>query len=328
MREFYEGKLHEMEELLTQKELESEKLSQELKLMDANHSGGKELAEKLRIKQEQILELRKKQQELARLTSVVSRNESQIVRLRNDILEMKQKKVTLQKQIADERKNHALEVQELKKQSMQKDKELNKVKRESDKKAFEAEKAQQVAEARLEQMNQLKIKYKESEKQLRMATVKRGVMLKAGLDPVMVGRRHSKKTSSVEVDGRETVDYDTLRDFFDQKVAEVGRREALAEKLAQEWEEHLELSTKRDEMAQNGDEDSNDALASLDSQIKCKEDRIRQLASRLGKRRSGESDKGSSGNETFLFGSDFEKVTNGKPVVQGLKCARSPKAEV
>jgi hypothetical protein len=169
-----------------------EKLSEELKKLDKNHSKGKELAERLRQKQEQVAALRKKQAELTRLTAVASRNESQISRLCNDVVEMKQKKVDLQKLITSERKTHFLEVQKLKKESMQKDRELNKVKKISDKKTMEAQKAQQVAKSRLEQMNRLKTKYRETDKRLRMQTVKRGVMRKAGLDPVMVGRRQSK----------------------------------------------------------------------------------------------------------------------------------------
>jgi hypothetical protein len=162
-----------------------EKLSEELKKLDKNHSKGKELAERLRQKQEQVAALRKKQAELTRLTAFASRNESQISRLCNDVVEMKQKKVDLQKLITSERKTHFLE-------SMQKDRELNKVKKISDKKTIEAQKAQQVAKSRLEQMNRLKTKYRETDKRLRIQTVKSDVMRKAGLDPVMVGRRQSK----------------------------------------------------------------------------------------------------------------------------------------
>jgi myosin heavy subunit len=319
MREFYEDKLNEMSTLLAEKETESETLSEELKKLDKNHSGGKELAERLRQKQEQVAGLKKKQAELTRLTAVASRNESQISRLCNDVSEMKQKKVDLQKQITSERKTHFLEVQKLKKESMQKDRELNKVKNISDKKALEAHKAQQVAKSRLEQMNRLKTKYIEADKRLRMQTMKRGVMRKAGLDPVMVGRRQSKtkaadknnKTSREVKD--DAINFDNLRDFFDQKVADVGRREALAEKLAQEWEDHLELSIQRDELlTQDAGGDPSDALESLDSQIKYKEDRIRQFASRLGKRQKELDEKKSQEEEPFLFDQGFTKIIGSK----------------
>jgi kinesin family protein 4/21/27 len=320
MREFYETKLKEMEDLLMQKELESEKLVTDLKQMGDNHGGSPELAEKLRKKQEEIAELKKKQRDLSRLTSVASRNGSQITKLTNDVIEMKQKKVIMQKQITDERKHHAMEVQKLKKEAMQKDRELTKMKTVSDRKTFEAEKAQQMAKTRLDQMNQLKTKYKESEKKLRMQTVKRGVMQKAGLDAVMVGRRESKKkpkdqaaaTPEQAKPNAINIDYDVLRNFFDQKVADVGRREALAEKLAQEWEEHLALTSTREELVQSVDEgDTTEAIEGLDSQIKFKENRIRQLAARLGKRKVADEEEASE-NATFLFDRDFKTVVGGK----------------
>lgn len=314
MREFYEEKLREMETVLVQKEEETEKLSEELKKLDSGNVKSKELSERLKQKQEQLLQLRKKQAELSRLTAVASRNESQISRLRNEVTEMKQKKVDLQKQITTERKNHVTEVQKLKKESMQKDRELNKTKRSLSKKEQEAQKAHQMAKSRLEQMNQLKSKYKETEKRQRMQTVKRGVMTKAGLDPVMVGRRQSKASSgeaslfSTADPNSSIVNVDSLREMFDQKVAEVGRRENLAEKLAQEWEEHLELTMQRDELVQNLENASQSSTTqAIESQIKFKEDRIRQLASRLGKR-DMEPDQKQQGDDSFLFGSDFQQI--------------------
>lgn len=311
-----------MSVLLGEKEKETEKLSEELKLLDENHSSGKEVAERLKRKQQQLAELKKKKAELARLTSVASKNENQISKLHNEVVDMKQKKVELQKQITSERKSHAAEVQRLKKETIKKDKELNKVKKIKDQKTLEAQRAQQMAKSRLEQVNQLKTKYKETEKRLRMQTVKRGVMTKAGLDPVMVGRRPLTKrpqsTSPSESDGK-SVNIDGLRDMFDQKVADVGRREALAEKLAQEWEEHLDLSSRRDELTQTHKEESAEAVEALNSQIKYKEDRIRQLAVRLGKRQRDTEDEVED-DEKFLFGSEFKKAIGSKFQVRRWSC--------
>jgi hypothetical protein len=260
------------------------------------------LRKKLREKQEQVAELRNKQRELTRLTSVATRNESQISKLRNEVTEMKQKKVDLQKQIISERKQHHIEVQKLKKETMKKERELNKVKKTSDKRAQEADNAKKVAKSRLENLNQLKFKYKESEKRFRMQTLKRGVMSKAGYDPVMVGRRQPKKGNATD-NTSNSINVDTLRDFFDQQVADMGRKEALAEKLAQEWEEHLELSIQREEQQVDKGQVDGDLI----SQIKYKEDRIRQLASRLGKRES-EEQKSHGDDESFLFNKEFKAI--------------------
>ena len=305
-----------MESQLSEKAQEAEKLNEELSVLDKNSTHSQALSDRLMLNQQQVADLKRKQAELTRLSSHASRNESQIARLSKEVMDMKHKKVELQKQIATERKNHAQEVQKLKKESMQQQRELNKVKQQKEQKTIEAEKAQQVAKSRLDQVIQLKSRYKESEKRLRILTVKRGVMSRAGLDPIMVGRRQTRGKSgesSSDPQSEEGINIDALRDFFDQKVADVSRREALAEKLAQEWEDHLELSSQRDEIIQNGsgEEDVQESLDSLESRIKFKEERIRQLASRLGKPRK-DTEADSRDDEQFLFTKDFERQVGGK----------------
>lgn len=306
-----------MAAMLSEKEQEAEKLSHELSKLDKDHHESQELADRLKRKQEQLVELKRKQAELTRLTTVASKNESQIAKLTKEVTDMKCKKTELQKQITAERKSHALELQRLKKESMQQQKELNKVKKARDKKTMEAERAQQMAKTRLEQVFQLKNKYKESEKRLRMQTVKRGVMSRAGLDPVMVGRRQTRKTSDLnkgqstsEGQNEDSINIDGLRDFLDQKIADVGRREALAEKLAQEWEEHLDLTSELEDALQNTPDDDGEYVESLESRIKYKEQRIRQLATRLGKPRKESED--SKDEEVFLFTKEFKKYAGSK----------------
>ena len=319
MREFYEDKLKEMEGIVAEKEAETEKLEKELKKIGTGHSKGKEVLERLKEKQAQVAELRRKQSELSRLTNVASRNESQIARLKSDVQEMKSKKIDLQKQIASERKNHMTEVKKMKKESMQKDRELNKAKREVNKKSQEASKAQRIAKARLEQMNQLKMKYKDTEKRLRMKTVKHGVLKKAGLDPVIFGRRRSDEKNNKKQrqnSGQNEADVDKLRDFFDQKVTDVGRRENLAEKLAQEWEAHLELNIQKEDLLSTDGEDEEESLRALESAIKYREERIRQLASKLGKRESRDKENQPT-DEALIFNGEFEEIVGTRALENG-----------
>ena len=320
MREFYEEKLREMEDIVAVKEAETEKLCEELKKIGTGHSRGKELTEKLKVKQAQIADLKRRQSELSRLTSVASRNESQIDRLKNDVREMKSKKIDLQKQITSERKSHMTEVKKMKKEYMQKDRELTKTKREVNKKSQEASKAQKIAKARLEQMTQLKAKYKETEKRLRMKTVKQGVLKKAGLDPIIFGRRQPEDRGGVKhrpkFGDKKEADVDKLRDFFDEKVADVSRRENLAEKLAQEWEEHLELTIQKEEYLQSDDDGQDESLNALDSAIKYREERIRQLASRLGKREKRNREN-KTPNEALIFNKEFNKIAGTKALDNG-----------
>jgi hypothetical protein len=320
MREFYEAKLREMEDIVAVKETETEKLCDELKKIGAGHIRGKELTEKLKAKQAQIAELKRRQSELSRLTNVASRNESQIDRLKNDVREMKSKKIDLQKQITSERKSHMTEVKKMKKESMQKDRELTKTKREVNKKSQEASKAQKIAKARLEQMNQLKAKYKDTEKRLRMKTVKQGVLQKAGLDPIIFGRRQPEDRGGVKhrpkSGNKKEADVNKLRDFFDEKVADVSRRENLAEKLAQEWEEHLELTIQKEEYLQTDEDGQYESLNALDSAIKYREERIRQLASRLGKREKRNKENKTT-DESLIFNKEFNEIVGTKALDNG-----------
>ena len=278
--------------------------------MEQNDGNTSELKKRLQEKEGHIAGLKRRQGELERLTKVSTRSEAEMNRLKEEVANMKHRKVELQKMITSERKSHTGEVRRLRKEVAQSDREAAKWKKISDKKALQAERAQQMAKQRLEQLGQMKSKYKEAERKLRVRTVKRGVMEKAGLDPVMVGRRNTttSKTSAANRAGGKgkdggpsssssssmlssprssTIDVDSIRDFLDQKVADVGRKEALADKLANEWEDHLMLAAKKEEvlecMAAGDTEGTEETIEGLDVQLKYKQERIRQLAQRLGK---------------------------------------------
>jgi hypothetical protein len=233
-------------------------------------------------------------------------------------------------------------MKELEKSALLKDKELAKVKRISNKREIEAMKANQIAKQRMDELAQLRLKYKDSEKKLRMASLKRGVLAKAGIDPVIVGRREHNVSPQKSTDGNQhpyskrttrgrnvevtkppgTIAVDSLRSYFDQKVAGVARKEAIADKLAREWEEHFELSIrKQDLLAQKnspmiGDisEEIEEAHQALLIQIQFKEERIRQLASRLSKPDETPDDKEEikvPNSDTFLFGKEFGTICKG-----------------
>lgn len=226
----------------------------------------------------------------------------------------------MQKQLAVERKAHAQEIKRLKKEVMQKDRETRKWQKISDQKTSEAAKANHMAQMKAQQLGQLREKYKDAEKTIRMLQIKKGVMAKAGLDSVIVGRR-GKDTSSTRDQGRNpandgrVVDVDSLRDYFDTKVAEVGRKEALADKLARGWEEHFQLTLQRGELVGREAAESKDDIQALDLRIQYEEDRIRKLAHRLGKGAPpvpGNAAQHTDQNSSFLYGKDFAKLCNGE----------------
>lgn len=295
---------------MKERETERDELEHELKKLEESNPQKKDLQHRLAKKEQHIAGLRQKKNELLSLTKVSSQNESQIIRLRNDVVSMKQKKVELQKQIAQERKHHVSEIKKLRKQAMQKERQASKYKKISDRNALQAENSQRMAKNRLEEVGQLRTKYKEAEKKLRMLTLKRGVMEKAGMDHVMVGRRQTTTKSTT----KKGCNVDSIRDYLDARIAEVGRKEAIADKLALEWEEHLELVMQKDELVtRQGDSIAQEDIDALDVQIQYKEGRIRQLANRLGKQPSISSDDRNAGQEMFLDERGFQSLCAGKP---------------
>jgi myosin heavy subunit len=319
MKEFYEGKLHQMEQLLEQKEDERMKLIIELERLKANNSDTREVEAQIKKQEEHIEGIRKQKRQLKDLTAVSSKNASEIKKLQNDVRSMKERKVAMQRQLAEERKAHANEIKMLKKQVLQKDRETLKWKRQADRKMSEAERATQMAKAKMGQLGQLRAKYKDAEKTIRMLQIKKGVMAKAGLDSVIVGRRDNDRKGKPQRDqtrgpsnDARAVDVDSLRDYFDSKVAEVGRKEALADKVARGWEEHFQLTWKRTELAQDESEESKEELQALDLRIKYEEDRIRKLANKLGKRQPVDlGEENCDQVVSFLYGTDFKKICNG-----------------
>lgn len=314
MRDFYEEKLRQMETTLNEKEAEREQLIEQLERSKETDEGKKLLRDRLKEKESHIASLRKKQKELSELTRVSSRNHAEITRLQAEVKTMKRRKVDVQKQLAQERKHHALEKRKLEKTALQKDREANKWKNVSTKREVQAEKASQVAKSRLDEIGHLRAKYKDAEKKLRLLSLKRGVMAKAGLDPVMVGRREGKRDSRAKrsTPTSKQANADSMRDYFDQKVAEVARKEAIADKLAREWEEHFELKTKKEEIIEVGDNGCDEEAQSLSLQIQFKEDRIRQLAQRLGKQREPPNTSPNSKKDLFLFDEEYRNFCSGK----------------
>ena len=313
MREFYEEKLSKMESELREKEQEREELAQQLETAKTRGST-QELQSRLREKDHYIDNLRRKQKELRNLTNVSHRNELDIARLQNDVLEMKRKRVSMQKELAAERKQHAKEVKEWQRTATQKEREITKLQKISNQRELQAKKAGQVAKARLEELNVLRAKNKEVEKKLRMQSVKKGMMQKAGIDSVLVGQRARRTNadpfgSSVAVNSTD-IDVESLQVLFDKKISEVVRKEALADKLAEEWEEHYDLTNRRQELLVSEDQEAEEELQAVSLQIRYKQNRIRQLAKKLGKQ--GVNGSKQADGDFELFDTEFHKLCRGK----------------
>lgn len=293
MKEFYQGKLKTMTKQLKEREAEKTILLQELMNVGTNTEDYKALQAELHAKENHIEHLRSRQQEISSLTQIASRNESVILRLNADITEMKKQKGDLQRKLAAERKEHQQSIQHFRKEAMIQEKDATKTKQELAKTMIQKERFQHIAKAHAEEISKLRGKYRDAEKKLRMKTLKKGVMERAGIDPVMLGRNdNSTKArkselgrSPIEKKAHSSRDIHQFRSFLEEKVLEVSRKENTADKLAIEWENHLDLTKRKEGLLMESKEDGKahlmDEVEALDLQIQYKENRIRQLASRL-----------------------------------------------
>ena len=128
-------------------------------------------------------------------------------------------------------------------------------------------------------------------RRLRMQTLKRGVMKRAGLDSVILGKRGGDESS------------EHVRRWLGTRVEEVGKKEAAADKLALEWEERMELIAELEGTREG------EARAPLERRLAKKEARIRQLSRILGK-----DAKEGAKDVDLLMSEDFREVVGGKPV--------------
>jgi hypothetical protein len=300
MKSFYQDKLKKMTMQLSVQEVERVNLEIDLKKNIDDAQKYKEVQDKLEKKQKHIEHLKKRQMEIKNLTSIASRNETVISNLTNEILTMKRQKDGLQHQLMRERKEHARSIQQLQKKAMMQQKGATKIRQQLAVTTAQKQRAQNIAKARAEKITELRSKYKGSEKKLRMQTLKRGMMERAGIDPVLIGRHerqqvpassHVPHSRSNDKKSHSAGAINKMRNLLDEKISEISRKEAAADKLACEWEDHLQLTTRKHQIvlefkANPNDSNLSDEIEALDFQIKYKESRIRQLAHRLGNKRA------------------------------------------
>lgn len=119
MKEFYQQKLVEMTEEVTQAQADREKLLSEIQKAESNNkteTAQHGLRKKLKEKESQLLQLRKKQGEMQKFMQLKNRADQQVKQLHTEVNHMKKQKVDLLKKIQQERKRYEAEAKERKKE--------------------------------------------------------------------------------------------------------------------------------------------------------------------------------------------------------------------
>eukprot|EP00557_Chaetoceros_sp_GSL56_P008121 CAMPEP_0176495698 /NCGR_PEP_ID=MMETSP0200_2-20121128/10802_1 /TAXON_ID=947934 /ORGANISM="Chaetoceros sp., Strain GSL56" /LENGTH=1451 /DNA_ID=CAMNT_0017893607 /DNA_START=672 /DNA_END=5027 /DNA_ORIENTATION=- len=319
MKSFYQEKLRKMTLQLTIQEAEKATLEVELKKSAKDSQKYKELEEQLFAKQKHINELKKRQKEVKNLTSIASRNETIISKLSSEIESMKKQKSALEQQLVKERKEHTRSLQQLKKKAQSQEKDVIMMRQQLAATIAQKEKVQDIAKSRAKEILELRSKYNTAEKKLRMQTLKRGMMERVGIDPILVGRNQIQKSRpSSRLQNNSFEDVQKVRTFLEEKIADIGRKEATAEKLAQEWEDQLELTSRKEQIIAQSkgklkDSGLKDEIEALDFQIEYKESRIRSLAAKLATKAPDLDEKDNKGppKDVLLDDGIFKNITSG-----------------
>jgi hypothetical protein len=293
MKAFYEEKLKKMSLKLSVQEAEKTSLETELQKYSKNSKMYLDVEEALAKKEKYISKIKKRQVEMLSLTSVASRNEAVISDLTNQISKMKIQRDDLQKQLLNDRKNYNSALRQLERRSLAQTQDIGKIREQLDTTLAQKHRVEEIARSRGEEIVKLRDQYQNAEKRLRMQTLKRGMLERAGVDQIMVGRYGRKTLSSKPTSNHATLnqfdfssnDINKMRETLHKYITEISKMESTADVLAKEWEDHFELCTRKASASKDGDRDEmeiKDEIESLDFQIQYKESRIRKLAARLG----------------------------------------------
>lgn len=274
---------------------------EELEAAKDEKGTSEKLKQRLDQKEQQIEALKDMQNKYRRQTAVASKSAAdltKLIQLQNDVKTMKRRKADIQKELAKEKRVHAKDVNRLNKVVSQKEREISKIQREATQHEIEASKAKAMSKNRFEELSQLRKTLKLYKKEI-------------GLDPVLLGRRHPAKDPNSKRD----IDFNTLRDYFDTKVALVAKKEALVDKLATEWEEYFELQTQLGCLDSSSDGDEIDTIR---MKMDFVNEKIRKSAKRL--RKSADESQSVAKNpdqrqlDSLLFGEDFLRLCTGENI--------------
>jgi len=245
MRQFYEDKLQTASNLLQAASDEKETLLCDI--MEAQNSEAKQQLEgQLSKKENLIKKLSREKNELYKLTKIEKRNESHVAKLAVELEQMKRYRADLQKRIGEERKHNRTVLHQARRELDKGRHAQHLLKLDLAKQTQESDKLKRINKQRLDEVNSTRRKYREAEKNLRMQTLKKGVLSRAGLDNILLGGNiNNSKGSNSNGNPSST---SAVRDWLNLRIGDVETKEKNADILAHEWEERMELMEQREQV--------------------------------------------------------------------------------
>jgi len=219
MKNFYEQKLQDMDNKIKNGESERENLVREIGTMEAktprhrDSAGVARLKSKLKEKDQELQDLRKKQSQLSRLAKQKNRNDTELRRLENEIVSMKRARVDLIRKNESDRKRH---MQELKKRK----KEIEMLRR-------------------YQKQDQNRLKKAQGEK------MKSEKMLKRRMEELATLKQKHNELFDRRNNSKRSLNERAARKWLDQKVAEVSKREDELQRLKSEYRRRMMLQRQK-----------------------------------------------------------------------------------
>lgn len=247
MKSFYEQKLSVLSLAMQEKQAEREKLLAELSEISEKSKSNQttvvqeresKLREDLKLKDEELSKMKKKQDELRNLTQLQSQYSRQMAKLESEIVGMKRQRVDLTKTLQQEKKNYMLNLSEKAKEIERLKKELNKASSEVKKLGRSKEIAETKAKDALREGAALKKKTQELMKfhvDVTSTSAARAAIR-------AISKASSKFASSKYLSEEEL----SVKRWIDKRISEISAREAAAEALKRQCEQQLELLQRRE----------------------------------------------------------------------------------
>mmetsp|Transcript_15064 Transcript_15064/g.33201 ORF Transcript_15064/g.33201 Transcript_15064/m.33201 type:complete len:1521 (-) Transcript_15064:165-4727(-) len=254
MKAFYEQKLSLLSQEMQKKQGERDRLERELQEVSGEKYDARELQEErekrlrdqLKKKDDELRGMKKKQDELSRLSQMQTRYSNQLSKLENDITSMKRQRVDLSKTLSIEKKNHLIALAD-------KAKEIEKLKRELVKSTNEVRKLgrdKELAESKAKDALREGVVLKKKTQELLRANSNTH-SLSSARSAYRAVNKMSRISSNLS-GAKRILTEEELRTkrWIDKRIEEISGREAAAEALKVQYEHQLELLNRKESLEQ------------------------------------------------------------------------------
>jgi hypothetical protein len=251
MKSFYEQKLSLLSQEMLSKEEEREKLLLELTEIAEknsttvlNQDRERKLREELQGKEEEIMRMKKKQDELRNLSQVQTQYSRQMSKLESDIQSMKKQRIDLSRTLQQEKKNYVIRLGE-------KAKEIEKLKKELQKAFSEVRKlgrSKELAETKAKDALREGAALKRKQQDLMMRGCSSGASGNASPEiSTITAARNALRAVSKSFPRRYLSEEELkVKKWIDLRIAEISDREAAADALKRQYEQQLELLQRKE----------------------------------------------------------------------------------